>query len=358
MEQRNQWVDIAKGIGILLVVYGHVARGIFNAGLPFEDEQLYQAIDSVLYSFHMPLFFFLSGLFFVASLDKRGPIGLIGNKLDTLLYPYLIWGLLQTVIQVVLSSYTNAKLSWSGLLSVLWEPPAHFWFLYTLFAVNLVCIPLYKAVPRAAYGGLAAGLLLLFIYRGAFGTAFPVWHVMTYIGFFALGAYFQTITGWMQKHLRLLAPLAIVTFLASQWTFHFEAGLLYTTVSRWLLLALALASVFGTIALCMVLARTGRFGFLAWLGTLSMEIYLLHVLTGSGTRIVLHKVFHVESVPLHLAVGMLTGVLVPIAVFRLLDRFGIDFLLQPRDGWRFSRLLGAAGRTSPKTAATSSRLPS
>ena len=63
MQERNAWVDYAKAIGIILVVYGHVARGVFNAGLPM-DEDNYLLIDSIIYSFHMPLFFFLSGLYF------------------------------------------------------------------------------------------------------------------------------------------------------------------------------------------------------------------------------------------------------------------------------------------------------
>jgi len=53
------WVDYAKGIGIILVVYGHVARGIFSAGM-IVNEKIFRLVDSVIYSFHMPLFFFLS----------------------------------------------------------------------------------------------------------------------------------------------------------------------------------------------------------------------------------------------------------------------------------------------------------
>lgn len=63
MNKRLDWIDKAKGIGIILVVYGHVARGIFNAGIPM-NEKSFGIIDSVIYSFHMPLFFFLSGFFF------------------------------------------------------------------------------------------------------------------------------------------------------------------------------------------------------------------------------------------------------------------------------------------------------
>jgi fucose 4-O-acetylase-like acetyltransferase len=105
MQERNAWVDYAKAIGIILVVYGHVARGVFNAGLPM-DQDKYLLVDSVIYSFHMPLFFFLSGLFFYDSLVKRGKTGLVVNKIDTIVYPFIVWSLLQGVVEVVLSNRT------------------------------------------------------------------------------------------------------------------------------------------------------------------------------------------------------------------------------------------------------------
>ena len=70
-QTRQDWVDIAKGIGILLVVYGHTARGVVSAGMDASHGVL-RLVDSIVYTFHMPLFLFLSGLFFCASLKKRG----------------------------------------------------------------------------------------------------------------------------------------------------------------------------------------------------------------------------------------------------------------------------------------------
>src|SRR5664279_3072599 len=81
---RSLWVDHAKAIGIILVVYGHVARGVFSAGLKI-DQNMFELVDSVIYSFHMPLFFFLSGLFFLASMAKRNSISLLRSKVDTCL---------------------------------------------------------------------------------------------------------------------------------------------------------------------------------------------------------------------------------------------------------------------------------
>ena len=71
MSKHLNWVDYAKGLGIILVVYGHISEGVFNAGMTM-NRSLYTTIDTIIYSFHMPLFFLLSGLFFTSSLTKRG----------------------------------------------------------------------------------------------------------------------------------------------------------------------------------------------------------------------------------------------------------------------------------------------
>jgi fucose 4-O-acetylase-like acetyltransferase len=48
-----EWILIAKGIGIFLVVVGHF--------YPETSPDYWTQIKKVIYSFHMPLFFILSG---------------------------------------------------------------------------------------------------------------------------------------------------------------------------------------------------------------------------------------------------------------------------------------------------------
>ena len=60
-ENRIDWVDYAKGIGILLVVYGHLLSSVFHKGIQI-PKHFFELSDSIVYSFHMPMFFFLSGL--------------------------------------------------------------------------------------------------------------------------------------------------------------------------------------------------------------------------------------------------------------------------------------------------------
>jgi len=75
MSKRIEYIDIARGIGILLVVLGHNDFGYIS---PFGYK--------VIYSFHMPLFFFLSGYFLNASIPL---FEFIKKRFDSLLKPYL-----------------------------------------------------------------------------------------------------------------------------------------------------------------------------------------------------------------------------------------------------------------------------
>ncbi|HEY9888328.1 MAG TPA: acyltransferase family protein, partial [Candidatus Obscuribacterales bacterium] len=102
---RLPWLDYAKGIGIILVVVGHTLRGLMNAAVITETLP-YEIADRWIYAFHMPLFFFLSGLLLPKSFAKNLTT-VLGKKAKTILYPFLLWSFIQGAIQLALSNYTN-----------------------------------------------------------------------------------------------------------------------------------------------------------------------------------------------------------------------------------------------------------
>lgn len=91
---RETWVDYAKGIGIILVVFGHANRGLYSSGIYISPE-IYHYLDNIIYSFHMPLFFFLSGLFFVSSIKNKSKGIFLWGKVKNVIYPYVVWSLIQ-----------------------------------------------------------------------------------------------------------------------------------------------------------------------------------------------------------------------------------------------------------------------
>lgn len=62
MSKRIEWVDVAKGIGICLVVIAHF--------VPDFSTLFTETIYHVIYMFHMPLFFFLGGYVFKKQKDN------------------------------------------------------------------------------------------------------------------------------------------------------------------------------------------------------------------------------------------------------------------------------------------------
>ncbi len=321
---RDAWVDYAKAIGIVLVVYGHVARGVFNAGIPM-DESLYRLVDSVIYSFHMPLFFFLSGIFFFHSLQRRGPLTLAANKVDTILYPYILWSLIQGLIEVWLSRYTTGDVSLGEVLS-LWDPRAQFWFLYALFLVILAALLVYRRHDRT----FILGVLLLSALAYIFQVSIPsAWHSNYIVGnfvFFALGVWFNTIKERLAANAGYWALAGVLGFLVGQYIFHGPMGLDYS-VKGLASLGLALVSILALSCLCLWLARAPAAWVLS-LGGASMGIYLMHILAGSGTRIVLSRFLGVRDAGLHLLIGCLAGILLPMLVIRLARKVGVTGLFE------------------------------
>ena len=106
------WVDEARGAGIFLVVFGHVWRGVESAGL-VADTALFHAVDRVVYAFHMPLFFFLSGLLSY-DIFRRRPLGAaLVYRAERLLWPLVLWTWLYFAIKGLMGDAVNNPSSWS-----------------------------------------------------------------------------------------------------------------------------------------------------------------------------------------------------------------------------------------------------
>lgn len=314
MESRQVWVDYAKGIGIILVVYGHVARGLHSAGM-FNDGLAFALVDSIIYSFHMPLFFFLSGLFLSES-ARRGASGLIASKIDTIFYPYVLWSLLQGGIETLLSSYTNGNVTANQVLA-LWNPRAQFWFLYALFLVFCVAAIIYPRQHLASSAKFTLAIALLAaatycIWPSNGTNAFS--YIFTNFVYFSFGVFFSSLRGLSRPFWKASAIISIPAFLVAQYIFHAKMGLTYDQKGSYSL-TLALISIFFVVSICQLMEYLRHpVRWLVYVGQASMAIYLMHIIAGSGVRIVLRKFLGIESIPAHLALGTFIGMVAPLIV--------------------------------------------
>ena len=59
MKKYYTWINIARGIGMILVVLGHAADDTWIRSE--NNNYIAKFVIDFIYSFHMPLFFFISG---------------------------------------------------------------------------------------------------------------------------------------------------------------------------------------------------------------------------------------------------------------------------------------------------------
>lgn len=87
--QRLSYLDIAKGIGIILVVLGHCIPDASMPGGP--SDKFLSIMFKLIYSFHMPLFFFIAGIFSLPKLNSLidfNIIDFIKKRFLRLMVPY------------------------------------------------------------------------------------------------------------------------------------------------------------------------------------------------------------------------------------------------------------------------------
>jgi fucose 4-O-acetylase-like acetyltransferase len=329
---RLQWVDQAKGIGILLVVFGHVLAGVRLAGVNM-DPQFFKWTWDTIYSFHIPLFFYLSGLFFPHSWQRRGLRGVMLSKVDTLVYPYVLWSLLQGLLQVAMSQHVNSPVTLGEVFSLLWQPRQEFWFLYALFFVYLYACVLYAVLPPKLRWTLLVAAVVFYFLRGPVRHSgpyivYPAW----YLGYFLAGALLHSATRAVTvQPVRWLA-LAFPVFAGATVLAHWLAQTVpYGQTNPAISASNLLSAVSGTVlTVCLsVLLANRDVRLMAHLGRRSLEIYLLHTAAAAAARVALIKGLGVSSLPVHLLVGTLVGVAAPLVFVYLLERWRVPGLFAP-----------------------------
>ncbi len=314
------WADYAKGIGIILVVIGHVVRGLVNANL-IEKTPVVSFCHDWIYSFHMPLFFVVNGLFLQSALDKKF-IPALKIKAGNILYPYFIWATLQTSIQIIMSSHTNNPLSIYDIFSLVYKPIMQFWFLYVLFILFWLIYILYSI--RLSSMQIVTISLVIFVLPQFMGLG--DWGVLylsiNNLPFVATGYLLASVIHDWLKNLKanVLALCCLVAFFViSVFTYYdFE-------FNRWFYLSTGLIGTAGVILLSKLLTRGKMIFILKHIGHYSLEIFVAHTIASAGIRIILQKVFNIENQYIHIFLGILFGILGPLILVELLRKIGFKY---------------------------------
>lgn len=121
MQERSQYLDLAKGIAIFLMVFCHTGySSLFNVWV---------------YAFHMPIFFFISGMF--VNEKKYSVFQFINKRFKQIFIPYLIFALIYCFGQKGMLDWLNIFYGSRNALSQA-KTFTPLWFLPCIFSANVL----------------------------------------------------------------------------------------------------------------------------------------------------------------------------------------------------------------------------
>jgi fucose 4-O-acetylase-like acetyltransferase len=314
---RSNVVDIVKGIAIILVAYGHTAQGMVHRGWWATRGAFFS--EAFIYSFHMPAFFFIAGLFVVGSIRRRGGRRFTIEKLKTVLYPYLLFVIISAALDPLVGQFKSGTphFHWKPFLLNLADGEAS-WFLFALF----VCLMLALATVRVPAWVRFVGAALVGMMIPLSGPPLTNQSLREFC-FLAAGMWVGTRIYRLEQMRISTAAMAFLVLVIMQLTVIY----LYGPPTAWTYVALGLTGTAGLFLLAKLLDKHRIGDGLAWVGRASLAVFLMSSFAQGATREVLSRVFHTHELWLQLLLPTAFATLLPAIVWHQRDRW--------RAGWLF-----------------------
>lgn len=284
--KRIEWIDTAKGIGILMVMLGH--------------NYLDWKFVFWCYSCHMALFFFLSGCTFKYYADFKS---FFKKKVQGLLVPYWFFSILISIYNWVSAvTHNNSFGVFDALLSYLLQIRyTHLWFLPCLFLAELGTWIVHKYIciyvdSKKNIWLLTAGvqIVLFFAYRALIEIDLP-WNAdLAVLGmsFMSLGLWYQAKADPLISNKQLRLPIiitAVIVHVGISWLAFIATESVDWYSNRFgnpvFFVVGACAGIFATI----LISKRFSLHKLAYLGANSIVWYGLHRIIIDATFILYSK---------------------------------------------------------------------
>lgn len=299
---RDLLIDVVRGIAISLVALGHTNQGLMHRNW-WGSSTMGVRLDAAIYSFHMPAFFFVSGVFLRRSVSKRGERGYTLQKLRTIMYPYLLWSLIIVAATVPLGRFMmqNIRPTWKEFLMGLITGDTS-WFLPTLFCALMIGM-LLRHLPMPLLFVLAAASCLWLPHTN---IAFEEKAARNFV-FMVAGMWVGSSFTRMQ---RIPSSAAAATAAV------FAVAIVWVTGKPWgnssyLFIPLGLLGTLMLMLIAKCLGRSTTSRALAWTGAASFGIFLLSAFPQGAGREFMARVLHITAPWPQLIIPTMLAVAIP-----------------------------------------------
>lgn len=283
-EERNQFVDIMRGIAMLLVVLGHTMTGC-----TVDSQKSF--LFNIVWSLQMPLFILISGYVtkYSRSICDNKDLGkYVKRRIVSYMLPWVVWSFL-------IRGFLFGESNWLKVKWLLWHMDSGYWFLATIWTISMIFgVASYLAERIGKSSEIKKQISLLLCYLAGMVLLVGIGMVMG-LSFFAikLTLYYMPFyyAGYLYGQVddKILSTDkgkkvtdCCVAMCFAIWIFVIVRFPLYEMSDSGLAIILrAATSLAGCIAVCGLCS--GIFsdkigGGIAWIGVHSLEVYLTHYL--------------------------------------------------------------------------------
>lgn len=191
-------IDKTKIVATLLVVLGHIVRmytGFGVIGMP--QDVILTFVHNFIYSFHMPLFVFISGVIFFICKREKNKYNVewifISKKAKRLLLPYIIFSIFFVFPTMLYIGKVETPLTSFFIQSyILGNNARHLWFLLMLFNVFVILNHFELFIYNHIKYSLVLAVLLYIISYFA-PNDFQISATLKYIVYFYLGYLYRRL---------------------------------------------------------------------------------------------------------------------------------------------------------------------
>lgn len=280
--KRIEWVDDCKGVAILLVVIGHITQSYVINNDFITYRYVAHSITNIIYSFHMPLFFVLSG--FIAHkayfMDKKYAVTnkRLIKQLLNIGYLYLFWSYVHCVVKLIASSNVTNPITYEILLKIPYIPIPPYWYLWVL----LWCYIIYVIIRKYNYSNM---LIVVFFVLGVIESYVAMYPqlIFKWFFYFYLGT-FLSIKGISSVICKIFVFASIIIYIlyiyySYENSFFVKNSLLWNAVA-----------VSGVVIVLYLAYKVKMFNFYIFklLGKYCLEIYVIHAMIIAMGRTILN----------------------------------------------------------------------
>jgi uncharacterized membrane protein YcfT len=330
---RIEWVDVAKGLSIILVVMMHSTLGLGEA---VGREGWLHTVVAFAKPFRIPAFFMISGLFMARALQRDWP-SYLDKRVVHFAYFYLLWLLIQTVFKFPVLYEDSIPLFIGKVVYSLIEPFGTLWFIYAL-AIFSVMLKLMMHLPAPALLVSAAAVHLVPLLFSLWGWHLK-WNLLHEVSanyvYFVVGYLFaQGLFNYAHEAARrvstTLIGLTIWAMISGLFAFGLTGNPSFPTWASLPFVGLGLG-VFGGFALIAVASLLVRFGLarpFQYCGHHSIAIYLAFFIPMVVTRTLFVKLGLVQDVGFASLVITCVAIITPLITERIVRGTRLSFLFE------------------------------